>query len=114
MDRRELLKGALVGTVVMGIPSLLRGQTASGVTKLTDKISVVDGGGTNIVAFSTGDGLLLVDTGAPKSGDTLVARDYKLWGNREWIKTLVAQLVLDWVRRSLLGINIAEASFIRR
>ena len=73
MDRRELLKGALVGTVVMGIPSLLRGQTASGVTKLTDKISVVDGGGTNIVAFSTGDGLLLVDTGAPKSGDTLVA-----------------------------------------
>ena len=47
-------------------------------------------------------------------GDTLVARDYKLWGNREWIKTLVTQLVLDWVRRSLLGINIAEASFIRR
>jgi nicotinamide-nucleotide amidase len=51
---------------------------------------------------------------ALSSGDTLVARDYKLWGNREWIKTLVAQLVLDWVRRSLLGINIAEASFIRR
>ena len=48
---------------------------------------------------------------ALSSDDTLVARDYKLWGNREWIKTLVAQLVLDWVRRSLLGINIAEASF---
>ncbi|MGE0824108.1 MAG: competence/damage-inducible protein A [Candidatus Binatia bacterium] len=48
------------------------------------------------------------------SKETLVSRDYKLWGNREWIKTLVSQLMLDWVRRSLLGINIAEASFIRR
>lgn len=45
----------------------------SGVRKLTDKISVVDGGGSNVVAFSTGEGLLLVDSGAPKSGDKLVA-----------------------------------------
>lgn len=45
---------------------------------------------------------------------TLVSRKYQLWGNREWIKTLVAQLALDWVRRSLLGITIAESGFIRR
>jgi nicotinamide-nucleotide amidase len=45
---------------------------------------------------------------------TLVSRRYQLWGNREWIKTLVSQLVLDWVRRALLGITIAESGFIRR
>jgi nicotinamide-nucleotide amidase len=47
-------------------------------------------------------------------GDALVSRRYQLWGNREWVKTLVSQLVLDWVRRSLLGITIAESGFIRR
>jgi glyoxylase-like metal-dependent hydrolase (beta-lactamase superfamily II) len=57
----------------MGIPSLLRAQAASGANKLTDKISVVDGGGSNVVAFSTGEGLLLVDSGVPKNGDKLVA-----------------------------------------
>src|SRR5438094_7315932 len=46
---------------------------ANGVRRLTDKIAVVDGGGSNVVAFSTGDGLLLVDSGAPKYGDKLVA-----------------------------------------
>ena len=45
---------------------------------------------------------------------TVVSRRYQLWGNREWIKTLVSQLVLDWVRRALLGIKIAESGFIRR
>jgi nicotinamide-nucleotide amidase len=44
----------------------------------------------------------------------LVSRRYQLWGNREWIKTLVSQLVLDWVRRALLGITINESGFIRR
>jgi nicotinamide-nucleotide amidase len=45
---------------------------------------------------------------------TMVSRRYQLWGNREWIKTLVSQLALDWVRRALLGVPIAEAGFIRR
>lgn len=45
---------------------------------------------------------------------TLVSRQYKLWGNREWIKMLISQLALDWVRRALLGIPINEAGFIRR
>lgn len=45
---------------------------------------------------------------------TVVSRRYQLWGNREWIKTLVSQLVLDWVRRALLGTTIAESGFIRR
>ena len=44
----------------------------------------------------------------------VVSRRYKLWGNRDWIKTLISQLALDWVRRAVLGLPINEASFIRR
>jgi glyoxylase-like metal-dependent hydrolase (beta-lactamase superfamily II) len=62
LDRRELLKSALTGTLALGFPSLLRGQSS-------EKFSVIDGGGTNVVAFSSVDGVILVDSGAPKSGD---------------------------------------------
>jgi cyclase len=60
-----LLKSALAGTVALSFPSLLRGQT--------DKLAVIDGGGVNIVAFSFTDGLVLVDSGAPKLGDRVMA-----------------------------------------
>jgi glyoxylase-like metal-dependent hydrolase (beta-lactamase superfamily II) len=66
----------LGGVVSLWAAPLVRAQQAAaggGVSKLTDKISVVDGGGSNVVAFSTGDGLLLVDSGVPKYGDKLVA-----------------------------------------
>jgi cyclase len=66
LDRRELLKSALAGTVALGFPSLLRGQTAN-------KFTVIDGGGANVVAFLTSDGLILVDSGAPKNGDKILA-----------------------------------------
>src|SRR5262245_46220852 len=65
MDRREFLKSGLAGTVALSFPSLLRGQA--------DKIAVLDGGGTNAVGFSATDGLVLVDSGAPKSGDNVLA-----------------------------------------
>jgi glyoxylase-like metal-dependent hydrolase (beta-lactamase superfamily II) len=39
----------------------------------TANLRVVDAGGANVVAFSTGDALVLVDSGAPKSGDALAA-----------------------------------------
>ena len=65
MDRRELLKSALAGTVALGFPSLLRAQT--------DKLTIIDGGGANVVAFSSTDGVVLVDSGAPKSGDRIMA-----------------------------------------
>jgi glyoxylase-like metal-dependent hydrolase (beta-lactamase superfamily II) len=65
LDRRELLKSALAGTVALSFPSLLRAQA--------DKIAILDGGGTNIVAFSAPDGLVLVDSGAPNNGDKVLA-----------------------------------------
>ena len=50
-------------------------QPASGgVRRLTDKMAVIDGGGSNVLAFSTGEGFVLVDSGAPKSGDQVMAR----------------------------------------
>jgi len=65
VDRRELLKSALAGTVALGFPSLLRGQG--------DRFAVIDGGGTNVVAFSSTDGLLLIDSGAPNNADRIVS-----------------------------------------
>jgi len=51
--------------VTLGFPSLVRGQG--------DKLTVIAGGGTNVVAFSSTDGLVLVDSGAPGNGDRIVA-----------------------------------------
>ena len=73
MDRRELLKSALAGTVALSFPSLLRGQGGSSVRRLSDKLAVIDGGGTNVVVFGATDGLVLVDSGAPNNGDRIVA-----------------------------------------
>jgi glyoxylase-like metal-dependent hydrolase (beta-lactamase superfamily II) len=74
LDRRELLKSALAGTVAFGFPSLLRAQaTGSGINRINDKIAVLDGGGTNVVAFSASDGLFVVDSGVPGNGDKLLA-----------------------------------------
>jgi len=65
LDRRELLKRALAGTITFGFPSLLRGQA--------DNIAILDGGGANVVAFSATDGLVLVDSGAPNNADKMLA-----------------------------------------
>ena len=76
MDRRQVLKGAVTGMFTLWAAPWVRGSqqtAANGVRRLTDKIAVVDGGGTNVVAFSTGEGLLLVDSGVPKFGDKLLA-----------------------------------------
>ena len=65
MDRRELLKGAAGAVALWASPRILSAQT--------DRLRVVDGGGANVLAFSTGEGLVLVDGGAPKSGDKVLA-----------------------------------------
>jgi cyclase len=65
VDRRELLKGAAGAVALWASPRILSAQT--------DRLRVVDGGGANVLAFSTGEGLVLVDSGAPKSGDKVLA-----------------------------------------
>src|ERR1700722_15657268 len=71
LSRRGLFKGAAAGALTVWAPRLLRAQQA--VTKLTDTLAVIDGGGSNITAFSSADGLVLVDSGAPGSGDNVMA-----------------------------------------
>ena len=71
MKRRELLKGAAAGAVSMWAPRLLKAQ--QGPFRVTDKLVVLDGGGSNVLVFSGDDGLVLVDSGAPDSGGKLMA-----------------------------------------
>jgi glyoxylase-like metal-dependent hydrolase (beta-lactamase superfamily II) len=61
VNRRELLKGAAAMWVSRRI---LQAQQ-----RLTSKINVLDAHGANLVSLSTGDGLVLVDSGAPNSSE---------------------------------------------
>ena len=74
MNRRDVLKGTLGVFTMCASSRVLNAQQASGgVRRLTDKMAVVDGGGSNVLACSTAEGLVLVDGGAPKSGDQVMA-----------------------------------------
>ena len=66
ISRREFLKGV---TAVLVWPR----QSSSGITKLTDSLSLITGAGTNVVALTTRDGMILVDSGAPQYGRELLA-----------------------------------------
>jgi glyoxylase-like metal-dependent hydrolase (beta-lactamase superfamily II) len=68
MDRRHFLMSAVGGIL---LPRLALPQ-ASSVTTLTEKLSLINAG-TNVLAFSTNDGMILVDTGAPQSATSLKA-----------------------------------------
>ncbi len=71
VNRREILKGAAAGVLALWAPRSLKAQQP--ITKLTGSLSVIDAGGANVTVFSAGDGFVLVDSGAPKSGDALMA-----------------------------------------
>jgi cyclase len=74
LTRREVLRGALGVFATRASSRVLSAQPATGgVRRLTDQMALVDGGGSNVLAFSTGEGVVLVDGGAPKSFDRIVA-----------------------------------------
>jgi cyclase len=62
MNRRELLKTSMAGALGLWASRRVFAQS-----RLTDKIAVMDAAGANVVALSTDEGLVLVDSGAPKS-----------------------------------------------
>jgi cyclase len=65
----------MAGTLTLWAAPILpagRQSGANALRKLTDKIALIDVGGSNVVAFSA-DGVVLIDTGAPKTGDALAA-----------------------------------------
>jgi glyoxylase-like metal-dependent hydrolase (beta-lactamase superfamily II) len=61
-NRREVLKSALGGLLLAPAASRL-----TGAGQLSDRIAVIEAGGPNVVVFSSTDGSVLVDSGAPKS-----------------------------------------------
>jgi glyoxylase-like metal-dependent hydrolase (beta-lactamase superfamily II) len=65
LNRRDVLKGALGVFATWASSHVLSAQQ--------NRMVVVDGGGSNVLAVSTGDGFVLVDGGAPKSFDTIMA-----------------------------------------
>ena len=65
MDRRFVLKSAIGGLAAFYIPRLGLAQSAN-VARLTETLSLISAG-TNVLAFSSSDGMILVDTGAPQS-----------------------------------------------
>jgi len=95
VNRRHVLSGGMAGLLTLwaspvfagrtpgqgGLPAQRPNGSGGGVRKLTDTMSVLDGGGSNIVALSSADGVVLVDTGAPNSGDRVLAALKGLGGN---------------------------------
>jgi glyoxylase-like metal-dependent hydrolase (beta-lactamase superfamily II) len=68
LDRRQLLARA-AGAVIAGLATPRPGAAQA----LADRLSVITSSGTNVVALSTSDGLVLVDSGAPGRSDALMA-----------------------------------------
>jgi len=79
IDRRQLLRGLLGGLV---FPRVGMSFQSSGITPLTDTLSLVTGVGTNVLALSTGGGVVLVDSGTPESGERLTAQLAELGGSK--------------------------------
>jgi len=67
-DRRHFLMAAVGGVLS---PRLTWSQSPN-ITKLTDALSLINAG-TNVLALSTSDGLILVDSGEPQSAAVLKA-----------------------------------------
>jgi glyoxylase-like metal-dependent hydrolase (beta-lactamase superfamily II) len=82
MHRREFIKSAMAGGLALAISRSMPAQQ-----KLTYQLFVLDGGGTNVVAFSSGGALLLVDSGAPQSGDKVMAA-LRSWQANAKVQTL--------------------------
>src|SRR5437763_2529789 len=75
MNRRQLLKGAAAGFGVFFRDIVLpRSSSAepAGVIPITERLSLLTSGGTNVLALAGPDGLVMVDSGAPELVDPLM------------------------------------------
>ena len=67
LNRRDVLRAALGVFAASTCSRALSAQQPLSGVRLTDQMAVLDGGGSNVLAFSAGDGVVLVDGGAPPS-----------------------------------------------
>src|SRR5262249_48261362 len=69
LDRRSFLQTSLTGLAVLAagcqeLPSREQGKAALSTEKLTDRVTLITGAPGNLVALSSGDGVVLVDSGS--------------------------------------------------
>ncbi len=85
MDRRHVLKGGMAGVLSLWASPLLHAgqRTNDAVRKLTSSISVLDGGGSNVIAHASADGIALVDSGAPGNAERIRAALQGLGGSQK-------------------------------
>ena len=87
LDRRQFMTGvvaSLLGSLVL--PRRSAAQQTS-LLALTDRLVLVTSGGTNVLAFASPDGLVLVDSGAPDRSDALMA-SLRAWTPGQGVTTL--------------------------
>ncbi len=79
LDRRAWLVGVASGLIGLALPrhaaAQQQGGTAAqpaGITRLTDRLSLL-AAGTNVLAYASAEGLVLVDSGAPAQADAVMA-----------------------------------------
>ncbi len=81
LDRRQFFTGVVGGLLGSLVPRRALAQQA-GVVALNDRLSLVTGAGTNVLALATSDGLVMVDSGAPDSTDRVIASVQQMSGGR--------------------------------
>lgn len=73
LDRRQFVTGIVSGLLgSLALPRRSAAQQPGVIVPLNDRLSLVTSGGTNVLALSTPDGLVVVDSGAPESSDRLM------------------------------------------
>ena len=88
IDRRQLLKSALAGmTGLFVYPRHSISLQATGFTRLTEKLSLLNGLGTNVLVLTTSDSMVLVDSGAPEYSGSLKMRLAEVGDNKP-VKTV--------------------------
>lgn len=83
MERREFLKAAVASSLALWAQRRIANAQQSP-RRLTEKLEVLDHDGVNLVAFSTGDGQVLVDSGPYDSERALVVPNVKILFNTHY------------------------------
>jgi glyoxylase-like metal-dependent hydrolase (beta-lactamase superfamily II) len=78
LDRRTFFVAAASGLIGFTLPRHGWTQPA-GVTQLTERLSLITAGGTNVLAYAGAEGLVLVDSGAPERTADLMAAVRQVW-----------------------------------
>ena len=73
LDRRTILKSALGAAAVAALSRAFAADAKIAVARVTDSIALLSGGGGNVLALSTPEGLVVVDSGTAAAAADLKA-----------------------------------------